>query len=88
MRGASNGTSAPSCRGGSTSTSPTVAGFAPTGTTRVTHRAAPGGGAVSDLTVQEVTGSPWVVWHGFVAVHSPTSEFTAYASDGSVLKAW
>jgi len=65
-----------------------VAGFAPSGTTRVAHRAAPSDETVHDLTLEQVTGSPWVVWHAFVPEHSRASSFTAYASDGRVLKAW
>ena len=65
-----------------------IAGFAPTGTTRVTHLAAPGEPRVSDLATQAVPGSPWVVWHGFVDAHTAGSRFTASTADGTVLKTW
>lgn len=65
-----------------------VAGFAPTGTVRVTHLATTGDAAVSELDVEPVAGSPWVVWHGFVDAHTADSRFTASAADGTVLKAW
>jgi heat shock protein HslJ len=65
-----------------------LAGFAPPGTARVAHRGSPGAVSAHELVLEDVAGSPWIVWHGFVPHHDQDSEFIAHDEDGQVLKRW
>ncbi len=61
-----------------------VGGFAPRGTVRVTHRAAPGAPAVT-LPQYDVPGSRAVGFGTVVAAHPRTAVLTAYGKGGTVL---
>ena len=65
-----------------------LAGFAPQGTARVSHRSSPGAPETGELEVQDVAGSSWVVWHGVVDTDSTERQYTAHAADGTVLETW
>ncbi len=65
-----------------------LAGFAPPGSARVSHRVAPRAPETGELEVQDIAGSPRTVWHGFVDTASTERQYTAHDADGTVLGTW